>query len=78
MKIDGQPWLVAADVSAVLWIDHTSKPSSHRDDDERGYDYCSYPPSGDQQMLVIDESGLYSLTLTSRKPIAKRFKFSVP
>ena len=29
-------------------------------------------------MLVIDESGLYSLTLTSRKPIAKRFKFSVP
>lgn len=31
-------------------------------------------PSSVQQMLVINESGLYSLTLTSRKPEAKRFK----
>lgn len=30
--------------------------------------------SGDQQMLVINESDLYSLTLTSRKPVAKQFK----
>ena len=33
---------------------------------------------GNPHVNVINESGLYSLTLTSRKPIAKRFKFSVP
>lgn len=70
---DGEPWFVAADVCAALALGDTSKAVSRLDDDERGTNTVR-TPSGDQQMLVINESGLYSLTLTSRKPEAKRFK----
>lgn len=70
---DGEPWFVAADVCAALGLDDTSKAASRLDDDERGTNTVR-TPFGDQQMLVINESGLYSLVLTSRKPEAKRFK----
>jgi prophage antirepressor-like protein len=43
------------------------------DDDEKGTQIVR-TPSGDQEMLVINESGLYSAILNSRKPEAKRFK----
>jgi hypothetical protein len=43
------------------------------DDDEKGTQIVR-TPSGDQEMLVINESGLYSAILRSRKPDAKRFK----
>lgn len=73
--IDGNdgPWFVAADVCAVLEHSDTSKAVSRLDDDERGTNIVR-TPSGDQRMLIINESGLYSLILTSRKPSAKRFK----
>lgn len=70
---DGEPWFVAADVCAALSIGDTSKACSRLDDDERGTNTVR-TPSGDQQMLMISEPGVYSLTLTSRKPEAKRFK----
>lgn len=70
---DGEPWFVAADVCEALALDDTSKACSRLDDDEKGTNSIR-TPSGDQQMLVINESGLYSLILTSRKPEAKKFK----
>jgi hypothetical protein len=57
----GEPWFVAADIARSL------------DDDEKGTQIVR-TPSGDQEMLVINESGLYSAILRSRKPDAKRFK----
>lgn len=46
---------------------------NHLDDDEKGL--ISMPTSGGPQRIqVINESGLYALTLSSRKPEAKRFK----
>jgi prophage antirepressor-like protein len=69
----GDPWFVAADVCRVLDHSDTSKAVSRLDDDERGTKIVR-TPSCDQTMLVVNESGLYSLVMTSRKPAAKRFK----
>lgn len=73
IDVDGIPWFVAADVCSALGLGDTSKTISRLDDDERGTNTVR-TPSGDQQMLIINESGLYSLILTSRKPEAKTFK----
>lgn len=70
---DGTPWWVAADVAAVLDINRTEDAVRRLDDDEKGADSIR-TPGGPQQMTTINESGLYSLVLTSRKPAAKRFK----
>ena len=71
LTIDGEPWFVAADVCEVLTV--ATEQTRRLDDDEKGL-RTMQTPGGPQQMLVINESGLYSLILTSRKPEAKRFK----
>jgi prophage antirepressor-like protein len=43
------------------------------DDDEKGVQ-SMHTPVGNQNLTIINESGLYSLVLTCRKPEAKRFK----
>jgi prophage antirepressor-like protein len=73
VEIDGIIWFVAADVCKVLEHSNASAAVSRLDEDERGVRNV-YTPSGDQEMLIINESGLYSLILTSRKEAAKRFK----
>lgn len=73
LTIDGEPWFVAADVADALTIGRTDDAVSRLDDDEKGAATIR-TPGGEQQMTVINESGLYSLILTSRKPAAKRFK----
>lgn len=70
---DGEPWFVAADVCSALDVKDTSMACSRLDDDERGTNTVG-TPSGQQEMTIINESGLYSLILTSRKPEAKKFK----
>lgn len=69
----GEIRFVAQDVCEAIDLDDTSKAVSRLDDDEKGTNTVR-TPSGEQQMLTISESGLYSLVLTSRKPEAKRFK----
>ena len=69
----GQPWFVAADVCAALDLPDTHKAIARLDDDEKGRN--SIPtPGGQQDMSVVNESGLYNLVLGRRKPEAKRFK----
>ena len=70
---DGEPWFVAQDVCEALAHSDTSMAVRRLDEDEKGTsNVCTL--SGIQEMLTINESGLYSLILTSRKPAAKRFK----
>jgi prophage antirepressor-like protein len=69
----GEPWFVAADVAQSLDYRMASDMTRSLDDDEKGTQIVR-TPSGDQEMLVINESGLYSAILKSRKPEAKRFK----
>ncbi len=73
LLIDDQPWFVAADVSAALEYRIASDMTRNLDDDEKGTQIVR-TPGGDQEMLVINESGLYSAILRSRKAEAKRFK----
>lgn len=70
---DGEPWFVAADVCAALTIDNHRNVIARLDDDEKGV-HSMDTLGGKQELAVINESGLYSLILTSRKPEAKRFK----
>ena len=70
---DGEPWFILADVCEVLEISNSRHAASRLDDDEKGV-VISDTLGGPQEMATINESGLYSLILTSRKPAAKRFK----
>ncbi len=77
---DGEAWFVLADVCRVLEIGNPSDAARRLDDDEKhtldsveggkinGLGTVGAMPT------IINESGLYSLVLTSRKPEAKRFK----
>ncbi|MFG5862699.1 BRO-N domain-containing protein [Metapseudomonas sp. CR1201] len=71
--IGDQPWFVAADISAALEYRTAGDLARNLDDDEKGIHRMS-TPGGAQEMLVINESGLYSAILRSRKAEAKRFK----
>ncbi|AEL17890.1 anti-repressor Ant [Mycobacterium phage Trixie] len=73
IAIDGEPWFVAKDIAEALGLGRTQEATKHLDDDEKGGCVVG-TPSGDQQVSVINESGLYSLILRSRKPEAKAFK----
>ena len=69
----GEPWFVAKDVCDILEHSDTSKAVERLDDDERGTNIVR-TPGGPQTMLTVNESGLYALIFTSRKPEAKRFR----
>ena len=68
---DGQPWFVAADVCQALELDKTA--TRRLDDDEKGL-HSTQTLGGKQNLLIVNEPGLYSLVLGSRKPEAKSFK----
>ena len=70
---DGQCWFVLADVCKVLELGSPHKAVERLDEDEKGRTIIP-TLGGDQEMATINESGLYSLVLTSRKAAAKRFK----
>ena len=71
--VDGAVWFVAKDVCEVLEIADTHVACRRLDDDEKliGKLYLS---GQNRDVLLINESGLYSLILTSNKPEAKRFR----
>ena len=70
---EDEPWFVAVDVCRVLEYVNVPQAVGKLDDDEKGI-YSIDTLGGQQEMLIINESGLYSLILTSRKPEAKKFK----
>lgn len=73
LLINDQPWLVAADVAAALEYRIAGDMTRNLDEDEKGTHIVG-TLGGDQEMLVINQSGLYSAILRSRKAEAKRFK----
>jgi prophage antirepressor-like protein len=70
-ELNEEIWFVALDVCTVLGTDSTQV--RRLDDDEKGL-HTIQTPGGNQKMTIINESGLYSLILTSRKPEARKFK----
>lgn len=70
---DGVSWWVAADVCRVLEIGNSRQALVRLDEDEKGVITID-TLGGPQEMRTINESGLYALILTSRKPAARRFR----
>lgn len=71
---DGEPWWVAADVCAVLGLDDTHQALRGLDDDERNTTRIVSGKRGNPNRAIVNEPGLYSLILHSRRPEAKAFK----
>lgn len=71
---DGCPWFVAKDACEILEIQNASDTvSKGLDEDEWGIDTV-YTPGGNQEMLIVSESGLYALIFKSRKSEARAFR----
>lgn len=71
---DGEPWFVGKDVAEILGHSNPQRAlRDYIDDDDKGVTKI-VTPGGTQTMAIINESGLYSLILSSKLPNAKKFK----
>ena len=74
LEINGEPWFVGKDVAETLGYSNPRKAiGDHMDDEDKGVTKCD-TLGGSQDLTVINESGLYSLILSSKLPTAKAFK----
>jgi prophage antirepressor-like protein len=71
--VNGEPWWVGRDVCEVLGISQPHRSIAQLDDDEKGR-HTVTTLGGRQEVVIVNEAGLYSLILRSRKPEAKTFK----
>ena len=74
---DGGPWFVGKDVAKALgYGEGKSSPNAvanHVDDEDKGV-IKMMTLGGEQNVTIINESGLYSLVISSKLPSAKKFK----
>jgi anti-repressor protein len=70
---NGEVWFVAKDLCDILGIENNRRTVDRLDEDEKGVT-SSDTLGGNQLMTTVNESGMYSLILSSRKPEAKQFK----
>ena len=69
---DGEPWFVGKDVAEALGYSNSRKAlSDHVDEEDKGVTKRD-TLGGAQDMTIINESGLYSLVLSSKLPTAKK------
>ena len=72
--IDDEPWFVGKDVAEILGYQNGSRDiNRHVDEDDR-QNYQNGTFESPRGMTIINESGLYSLILSSKLPTAKKFK----
>lgn len=71
----GEPWFVGKDVAEILGYSDLNKAvAMHVDDDDKKLNDKTSPSFGQRGTTLINESGLYSLILSSKLPDAKKFK----
>lgn len=71
---DGEPWFVGKDVAVALGYSNNRKAlTDHVDDEDKGVTKCD-TLGGAQDLTIINESGLYSLIMSSKLPDARKFK----
>lgn len=74
VEMNGDVWLVGKDVATALGYKNPRDAiARHVDAEDKGV-VKHDTPSGEQEMVIINESGLYSLVLSSKMPNAKRFR----
>ena len=83
VEINGTPWLVGKDVAVALGYKNPTKAIiAHVDDEDKRFEMLPQEaeaqngtlPSGSTKTALINESGLYSLVLSSKLPTAKKFR----
>lgn len=76
LLINSEPWFVGKDVAEILSYSNTRKALTDHVDDEDKMDGVTIRDSigRNQKPVLINESGLYSLVLSSKLPSAKKFK----
>lgn len=74
LSINGEPYFVGKDVAVILGYSNPRDAlAKHVDEEDKGVAKCD-TLGGIQDLTVINESGLYSLILSSKLPNAKKFK----
>jgi prophage antirepressor-like protein len=77
VEMNGEPWFVGNDVAAALGYGKgkslANAVTNHADSEDKGVTELM-TPGGKQNVTIINESGLYSLILSSKLPTAKQFK----
>lgn len=77
VEVNGEPWFVGKDVATALGYGEgkslANAVANHVDEEDKGVTELM-TPGGNQKMVIINESGLYSLVLSSKLPGAKKFK----
>ena len=72
--VKDEPYFVGKDVAEILGYTNPRKAiSDHVDEEDKGVTKCD-TLGGVQELTIINESGLYSLILSSKLPAAKKFK----
>lgn len=71
---NNEPWFVAKDVCDCLEINNSRQALSRLDADEKSSVILNDGTPGNPEKSVVNEYGLYSLVLSSRKPEAKEFR----
>lgn len=74
MVIDNEPWVVGKDVAEILGYKDTSDAMRRHVDDEDKLTRRFTDSGQNREMYIINESGLYSLILSSKMPNARKFK----
>ena len=82
IEMNGEPWFVGKDVAEILGYQNASKAvSTHVDNEDKAFIMVDIAdsqngnvPTGKTKTAIINESGLYSLILSSKLPKAKEFK----
>lgn len=70
---DGEPWFIAKEVCLHLQLGNDSQATSRLDDHQKGT-HGLLTPGGRQEVVIVNEAGLYSLIFSSRKPAARAFE----
>ena len=74
LEINGKPYFVGKDVTDILGYQNGSRDiNRHVDEDDREK-VMIFDGNQDKESIIINESGLYSLILSSKLPNAKKFK----
>ena len=74
LTIDGEPYFVGKDVAEILGYSNSRKAIADHVDEEDKNTVTIRDGKGNPNQTVINESGLYSLILSSKLPAAKKFK----
>lgn len=74
VEIDGEIYLVGKDVAVTLGYQNGSRDINRHVDEEDRRKIMIFDGNQDKETIIINESGLYSLILSSKMPNAKRFK----